>query len=114
MQSRVGRRCTTQMAAGVKIETFGEWMRPNANLRGHLTFHVGHEVLHLEMLCRLFERGDTAELVSWIDDQPSGQYFRKAGVLCELAGGARTERAGARGRPQSGSAGRSACRGARF
>ena len=31
-------------------------MRPSANLRGHLTFHLKHEVPHLEMLSRLFER----------------------------------------------------------
>lgn len=83
VQSRVGGRRTTQLAEGIKIETFVEGMRPSANLRGHLTFHLKHEVLHLEMLCRLFERVDTAELASWIDDEPSGQYARKAGFLYE-------------------------------
>lgn len=81
--SRVGGRRTTQLVNGIKTETFVEGMRPSANLRGHLTFHLKHEVLHLEMLCRLFERVDAAELVSWIDDEPSGQYARKAGFLYE-------------------------------
>lgn len=83
VQSRVGGRRTTQLAEGFKTETFVEGMRPSANLRRHLTFHLKHEVLHLEMLCRLFERVDTAELASWIDDEPSGQYARKAGFLYE-------------------------------
>jgi hypothetical protein len=46
-------------------------MRPSANLRGHLTFHLKHEVPHLEMLSRLFDRVDTAELVDWIEGEPS-------------------------------------------
>lgn len=83
VQSRVGGRRATQLADGIKTETFVEGMRPGANLRGHLTFHLKHEVLHLEMLCRLFERVDTIELVAWIDDEPSGQYARKAGFLYE-------------------------------
>jgi hypothetical protein len=83
VQSRVGGRRTSQLSDGIKTETFVEGMRPSANLRGHLTFHLKHEVLHLEMLCRVFERVDTAELVNWIDDEPSGQYARKAGFLYE-------------------------------
>lgn len=49
----------------------------------HLTFHLKHEVLHLDMICRLFEWVDAAELVGWIDDEPTGQYVRKAGFLYE-------------------------------
>lgn len=98
VRSRVGGRRTTQFAEGIKTETFVEGMRPGANLRGHLTFHLKHEVLHLEMICRLFERVDTMELEAWIDDEPSGQYARRAGFLYEwLTGrqlGVRTPMAG--------------------
>ena len=84
VQSRVGgRRTTTYLADGIKTETFVESMRPGADVRGHLTFHLKHEVLHLELLCRLFERVDAAELVAWIDDEPSGQYARRIGFLYE-------------------------------
>lgn len=82
-QSRIGGRRTSQLADGIRTETFVEGMRPRSNLRGHLTFHLKHEVLHLEMLSRLFERVDTAELVAWINDEPSGQYARKSGFLYE-------------------------------
>lgn len=83
VQSRIGGRRATQLVDGVRTETFVEGMRPSARLRGHLTFHLKHEVLHLEMLCRVFERVDRAELLAWIDDEPSGQYARKAGFLFE-------------------------------
>ncbi len=83
VQSRIGGRRKTELVDGTLTETFVEGMRPSANLRGHLTFHLKHEVLHLEMLSRLFETLDTAELVAWIHDEPSGQYARKAGFLFE-------------------------------
>jgi hypothetical protein len=82
--SRIGgRRTAAQLANGTQAETFVEGMRPSANLRGHLTFHIKHEVLHLELLSRLFERVDAAELVAWIQDEPSGQYSRRTGFLYE-------------------------------
>lgn len=61
---------------GVAIETFVESMWPAPSLRGHLTFHLKHEVLHLELLSRLLEQLDQAELVDWIQQDPSGQYAR--------------------------------------
>ena len=66
VQSRIGGRRTSLLADGIQTETFVEGMRPSANLRGHLTFHLKHEVPHLEMLSRLFEDINTAELVAWI------------------------------------------------
>jgi hypothetical protein len=83
VSSSVGGRRTTELADGIKTETFVEAMRPSANLRGHLTFHLKHEVLHLELLSRLFDRIDAVELVAWIDDEPSGQYARRIGFLYE-------------------------------
>lgn len=83
VQSRIGGRRTSQHANGIKTETFVESMRPSATLRGHLTFHLKHEVPHLEMLSRLFERVEPGELVNWINDEPSGQYARRAGFLYE-------------------------------
>lgn len=83
VRSSVGGRRTSELADGIKTETFVEAMRPSANLRGHLTFHLKHEVLHLELLSRLFDRIDSVELVAWIDDEPSGQYARRIGFLYE-------------------------------
>lgn len=81
--SRIGGRRTTQEVGGVKTETFVEGMRPDSDLRGHLTFHLKHEVLHLELLARLFEKIEVAELGDWIEHEPNGQYARRAGFLYE-------------------------------
>lgn len=81
--SRIGGRRSTQVADGIQAETYVESMRPDATLRGHLTFHLKHEVLHLEMLSRLFERIDVGELMAWIDAEPGGQYARRIGFLFE-------------------------------
>lgn len=82
--SRIGgRRATQVLGDGSVLETFVESMRPVASLKGHLTFHLKHEVVHLELLARLFEKIDTAELLGWINEEPSGQYAKKAGFLFE-------------------------------
>ena len=91
VQSRIGGRRRTELVDGVAIETFVEAMRPASSLRGHLTFHLKHEVLHLELLSRLFEQLDQAELVDWIQQEPSGQYARKAGFLYEWLTGRELE-----------------------
>lgn len=91
VQSRVGGRRSTLLVDGIKTETYVEGMRPGPNLRGHLTFHLKHEVLHLEMLCRLFAKIDPGELVSWIADEPGGQYARRAGFLFEWLTGHQLE-----------------------
>lgn len=91
VQSRIGGRRKTALLDGAITETFVESMRPAATLRGHLTFHLKHEVLHLEMLSHLFEQLDPAELVGWIQHEPSGQYARKAGFLYEWLTGRELE-----------------------
>jgi hypothetical protein len=83
IQSRIGGRRATHVAEGITTETYVESMRPSADLRGHLTFHLKHEVLHLELLARVFNQIDPLELASWISAEPSGQYARRAGFLFE-------------------------------
>ena len=62
VQSRIGGRRSTHVAAGMTTETYVESMRPSDDLRGHLTFHFKHEVLHLELLSRVFNQIDPQEL----------------------------------------------------
>jgi hypothetical protein len=83
VQSRIGGRRSTHVAAGMTTETYVESMRPSDDLRGHLTFHLKHEVLHLELLSRVFNQIDPQELASWVCAEPSGQYARRAGFLFE-------------------------------
>ena len=83
VQSRIGGRRATHVVKGITTETYVESMRPSADLRGHLTFHLKHEVLHLELLSRVFSQIEPQELASWISAEPSGQYARRAGFLYE-------------------------------
>jgi hypothetical protein len=83
VQSRVGGRRSTQVAQGITTQTYVESMRPTNNLRGHLTFHLKHEVLHLELLWRVFGKIKVQELLDWVADEPSGQYAKRAGFLYE-------------------------------
>ena len=83
VQSRIGGRRSTCVADGITTETYVESMRPSADLRGHLTFHLKHEVLHLELLSRVFSRIEPQELAGWVSTEPSGQYARRAGFLFE-------------------------------
>lgn len=85
--SRIGGRRATRVADGITTETYVEAMRPSAGLRGHLTFHLKHELPHLELLSRLFEKVDTQELAGWVVDEPTGQYARRAGFLYEFLTG---------------------------
>ena len=81
--SLVGGRRSTRVIDGLIVETYVESMRPTADLRGHLTFHLKHELLHLELLARVFEKINPYELSDWISAEPSGQYARRAGFLYE-------------------------------
>lgn len=85
--SRIGGRRTTQIDNGATTETYVESMRPDPALRGHLTFHLKHEVPHLELLSRLFEHCDPVELTAWVNHEPTGQYARRAGFLYEFLTG---------------------------
>lgn len=81
--SQIGGRRATQVQDGYARETFVEAMRPDPTLRGHLTFHLKHEVPHLELLARLFAAAEAAEMLAWLRDEPTGQYARRACFLYE-------------------------------
>lgn len=85
--SRIGGRRSTQIADGIATETYVEAMRPAANVRGHLTFHLKHEVPHLELLIRLFDKLDPQTLAAWVSAEPTGQYARRTGFLYEFLTG---------------------------
>ena len=52
--SRIGGRRATHTVDGLTTETYVASMRPSDTLRGHLTFHLKHEIPHFELLSRLF------------------------------------------------------------
>ena len=85
--SRIGGRRATQVLEGITTETYVGSMRPSTTLRGHLTFHLKHEVPHLELLSKVFAKIDPRELTDWVADEPSGQYAKRAGFLYEFLTG---------------------------
>ena len=81
--SEIGGRRSTHSEDGTARETYVEAMRPDASLRGHLTFHLKHEAPHLELLSRLFAACNPDELATWFTNEPTGQYVRRSCFLYE-------------------------------
>lgn len=83
ISSHIGTRRQTLVTENGSIETYQEVMRPDETLRGHLTFHLKHESLNLELLSRLFARAPGSVFEQWIAREPTSQYARRAGFLYE-------------------------------
>lgn len=81
--SKIGRSRSTNTAEGLTEVTYLESARPKPTLSGHLTFALKHEGVHLEFLARLFNRIPQVQMDHWVNEEPSGQYARRAGFLCE-------------------------------
>ena len=82
--SRVAGRRATHVGRPTTTESYVAAMRPDPTLRGHLTFHLKHEIPHFELLSRLFARCDADEVAAWVADEPTGQYARRAAFLYEF------------------------------
>jgi len=82
--SRIAGRRATHVASPTITESYVEAMRPDATLRGHLTFHLKHEAPHFELLSRLFSCCEAGEIASWVASEPTGQYSRRAAFLYEF------------------------------
>lgn len=82
--SRIAGRRATHVGRPTTTESHVEAMRPDATLRGHLTFHLKHEVPHFELLSRVFAHCDADEIAAWVADEPTGQYARRAAFLYEF------------------------------
>jgi hypothetical protein len=82
--SRVAGRRATHVGRPTTTESYVETKRPDPTLRGHLTFHLKHEVPHFELLSRVYARCDAGEISAWVADEPTGQYARRAAFLYEF------------------------------
>ncbi len=74
----------TVVVDGFVHEFYPASFRPQSNLRGHLTFALKHEGLHLECLARLFAVLASEELVEWLENEPTGAYARRVGFFYEF------------------------------
>ncbi|WGE91145.1 Fic family protein [Actinobacillus genomosp. 1] len=78
------RRVTEKISeTGFRIELYQEKARPEATLISHLQFHLKHEIINLEFLARFFKKVGCKEIQQWINDEPTGQYARRAAFLYE-------------------------------
>ena len=82
--SRIAGRRATHVGRPTTSESYVQAMRPDATLRGHLTFHLKHEIAHFELLSRVLARCDAGEIVAWVANEPTGQYARRAAFLHEF------------------------------
>ena len=84
IRSEIGRSRSTRESAETTLEIYPASYRPDATLSGHLTFALRYEGVHLEFLSRLFAKPQVStELESWIQQEPTGAYARRAGFFYE-------------------------------
>ena len=83
IDSQIGRSRSTVREHGLTHQQYVAAARPDDTLPGHLTFALRHEGVHLEFLSRLFAAIEPAELETWIAEEPTGQYARRACFLYE-------------------------------
>lgn len=57
--------------------------RPTDNFRGHFEFGLKYERLNFEFFSRLFQCIEPQEVASWVRDEPTGAYARRAAFLYE-------------------------------
>ncbi len=60
-----------------------EAMRPNPSLAEHIEFMLKHELVHLELFSRLFDKISGEEIVEWNRARPTSRYARRSGFFYE-------------------------------
>lgn len=50
----------------------------------HLQFFLRHEVPRFEFLSRLFQKMGNQPIQQWVNQEPTGQYARRAAFLFEF------------------------------
>lgn len=79
-----GRRSTLrEIETGFRTEFYQESSRPADTIIAHLQFYLRNEIPHLEFLQRLFKKIGSVHIQSWINQEPTGQYARRAAFLYE-------------------------------
>jgi hypothetical protein len=85
VQTAVGPTQTIVTTATTEQRTVHETDRaPDPSVARHLSFALKHEGVHLETLSRLFAAVPAPKIETWNRHEPTGQYARRAGFLCEL------------------------------
>ncbi|CAM5196196.1 Fic family protein [Oligella ureolytica] len=77
----------TQLDRQVQLESYTENMRPAEEPAAHLQWMLRHELVHFELLSRLFEKSGPDFIQDWINEVPTGAYSRRAAFLYEWLSG---------------------------
>jgi hypothetical protein len=65
--------------------------RPQDTFAGHFEFGLKYEEIHLEFFCRLFAAVGPGPIEAWCQQEPFGQYARRAGFFYEWLTGQRLD-----------------------
>lgn len=82
-RSRLGSVRQREAELGGEVRTWPAQYQPADNFRGHFEFGLKYERLNFEFFSRLFQRVDAQELASWVRDEPTGRYARRAAFFYE-------------------------------
>lgn len=77
------RKTEIESDTGKRTEYYPEKQRIASNPIAHLYFHLRYEYPNLECLKRLFDKLGKKWLQDWINEEPTGQYSRRACFLYE-------------------------------
>lgn len=82
-RSRLGAVRQRETANGQETRTWTAQYQPADSFRGHFEFGLKYERLSFEFFSRLFDRIDPEEVASWVRDEPTGSYARRAAFFYE-------------------------------
>ncbi|AMN67281.1 Fic family protein [Psychrobacter sp. P11G5] len=81
--SSIGGRRETIKEDDFRHNIYQDTMRPDDTLIAHLQFHLRHEVVHFELLYRVFQKVGGSDIQAWVNTEPTGQYARRCAFLYE-------------------------------
>lgn len=81
--SRLGSVRQREVADGQEIRIWPPQYQPQNTFRGHFEFGLKYERLNFEFFSRLFHCIDPDEVVTWVQDEPTGSYARRAAFFYE-------------------------------
>ncbi|MCQ9328007.1 Fic family protein [Pelistega suis] len=82
--SGIASRRVSQYDEGRRLEFYQERQRPESTPVAHLQFFLRHEIPHFEFLSRLFQKMGNQPIQQWVNQEPTGQYARRAAFLFEF------------------------------
>ena len=82
-RSRVGPVRQREAVDGQETRTWTAQYQPPDTFRGHFEFGLKYERLSLEFFSRLFHRVEPEDVASWVRDEPTGSYARRAAFFYE-------------------------------